>query len=85
LINLSIKEENTISEKIDMILSNSKEKITKQELYQFLNNKQSLKRKKRADMLLRAMMLFSIQSILLIILLNYLVSTHQKQTSEYFT
>jgi len=80
-----MKEENTISEKIDMILSNSKEKITKQELYQFLNNKQSLKRKKRADMLLRAMMLFSIQSILLIILLNYLVSTHHKQTSEYFT
>jgi len=80
-----MKEENTISDKIDMILSNSKEKITKQELYQFLNNKQSLKRKKRADMLLRAMMLFSIQSILLIILLNYLVSTHHKQTSEYFT
>jgi hypothetical protein len=68
-----------------MILSNSKEKITKQELYQFLNNKQSLKRKKRADMLLRAMMLFSIQLILLIILLNYLVSTHHKRTSEYFT
>jgi len=80
-----MKEENTISDKIDMILSNSKEKITKQELYQFLNNKQSLKRKKRADMLLRAMLLFSIQLILLIILLNYLVSTHHKQTSEYFT
>ena len=79
LINISMKEENALSEKVDIILKNSKEKITKQELFQFLNNKQSLKRKKRADILLRAMLLFSVQAVLLIILLNFLIS-HQQTT-----
>ena len=60
LITINLKEENTLNDKIEIILINSKEKITRQELLQFLINKQSLKRKKRAEILLRAILLFSI-------------------------